>query len=106
MRPLIDHLLSKLRPKIRALARLKYVYNRETLMSQFKTHIWGHLEYHSGAIVMAKLADRRRLDKMQRAFLYDIGCTDTEAFVDYNLAPPLPILRLPSSLPLPIPPAS
>ena len=41
MRPLIDHLLSKLRPKIRALARLKYVYNRETLMSQFKTHIWG-----------------------------------------------------------------
>ena len=37
---------------------------------------------------MAKLVDRRRLDKMQRTFLYDIGCTDTQAFVEYNLAPP------------------
>jgi len=64
------------------------VYSLDTLMCQFKTHVWSHLEHHSGAVIMAKAADRERIDKMQRGFLYNLGCDDTDAFLTFNLAPP------------------
>ena len=81
MIPLIDKLLVKVKPKVRALTRMRHLYSHETLLNQFKTHIWGHSEYSNGAIILAKTAHRNRIDKMQRGFLYDIGMCDTEAFV-------------------------
>ena len=30
----------------------------------------------------------RRLDRMQRCYLYELGTSDTEAFVSFNFAPP------------------
>ena len=38
MTPLIDKLLVKVRPKVRALSRVQFLYSRETLLNQFKTH--------------------------------------------------------------------
>ena len=37
---------------------------------------------------MAVPSQLKRLDKVQRGFLQDIGMTDTEAFVVHNFAPP------------------
>ena len=38
--------------------------------------------------IMACPTQLNRLDKAQRGFLYEIGMTDTEAFIDHNFAPP------------------
>ena len=86
--PLIDRLLKKARAKARAIARMRHMYSLEALLNQFKSHIWSFIEYCSGAIVCAKPQDRRRIDKMQRGFLYQLECDDVTAFVDYNFAPP------------------
>ena len=88
MTPLIDSILAKITPKIRAIERMRHVYSLHQLLDQFKMHIWSYLEYSNGAIIVAKVADRRRLDKAQRGFLYRLGCNDTQAFVDCNFAPP------------------
>ena len=87
MRPLIDKLLNKLKPKVRALLRLQHVSSLRDLLNQFKAHVWSYLEYHNGAIIVAKRADRERLDRMQRSFLHQLGLTDEEAFVNFNFAP-------------------
>ena len=88
MRPLIDALLTKVRTKSRALLRLRHVYTLDTLISQFKTHMWCHLEFSSGAIILATATERQRIDAMQRGFLREIGLSDSEAFVKYNFPPP------------------
>ena len=46
------------------------------------------MEYSSGALLLASNSERRRLDSMQRGFLHEIGYVDTEAFVEFNFAPP------------------
>ena len=67
--------------------RLQHVYSLRDLLNQFKAHVWSYLEYHNGAIIVAKRADRGRLDRMQRSFLHQLGLTDEEAFVNFNFAP-------------------
>jgi len=64
------------------------MYSLNTMLNQFKTHVWSHLEYSNGALLLAKPAERRRLDKVQRGFLYEIGLNDEEAFINYNFGPP------------------
>jgi len=88
MRPLIDQLLTKCRPKAKAIQRLVHVFSVPDLICQFKAHVWSHLEYSNGAIIMANVTDRRRLDTFQRGFLYNLNLSDTEAFVTFNFAPP------------------
>ena len=88
MQPCIDGVLSKIRLKIRAIVRLAHVYSPAKLVSQYKCHIWGLREYSNGAIILAAPSQLKRLDKVQRGFLQDIGMTDTETFVVHNFAPP------------------
>ena len=88
MRPLIDSLLSKDRPKARALVRMRHMYSLETLLNQFKTHVWNTIEYNNEAIIMARPSESRRLDSMQRGFLHEIGCDEATAFISYDFAPP------------------
>ena len=88
MQPCIEGILSKIRPKIRALLRLRHMYSSAAMLGQYKCHIWGLKEYSNGAIIMAAGLQFKRLDSVQRGFLRDINMTDTEAFVNYNFAPP------------------
>ena len=88
MKPCIEMLLSKLRPKIRALCRLQHMYSVKQMLNLFKAHIWSILEYSNGALILACETQLKRLDSMQRGFLREMGLTDTEAFVTYNFAPP------------------
>ena len=88
MRPCLDQLLKTLRPKVRALVKIKHMYDVSRMLDQFKAHIWSKMEYYNGAILLAGEVQLRKLDKMQRGFLYELGLDDKIAFVNYNLAPP------------------
>ena len=88
MEPCLVALLNKLRPKVRALVRTKHVYSIPDMLNQFKAHVWSHIEYCSGALLLAGPIKLRKLDKLQRGFLYELGLNDRDAFVEHNFTPP------------------
>jgi len=88
MQVCIEGVLAKARPKMRAILRLRHLVSIAQLIVQYKTHVWGFSEYSNGAVILASPSQTRRLDKMQRWFLRELGITDTEAFVTHNFAPP------------------
>ena len=88
MQSCIEDVLSKARPKIRALLRLRHMFSIASLISQYKIQIWGFSEYSNGALLMATDSQTKRLDKMQRWFLHELGVTDFDAFSVHNFAPP------------------
>ena len=49
MSPCIDSLLKTLRPKVRAILKLKHVLSMPSLKNQYKAHVWSKVEYHNGA---------------------------------------------------------
>ena len=51
MIPCLEGILSKIRPKIRAMLRLKHIYSVPAMIGQYKCHIWGLKEYSNGAII-------------------------------------------------------
>ena len=69
MRLCIEGILGKIRPKIRALLKLRHLYSSAGMLGQYKCHIWGLKEYSNGAIIMACPTQVNRLDKVQRGFL-------------------------------------
>ena len=88
MVPCIEKLFSKVRPKIRALRRLSRAFSVKTMLNQYKAHVWSQCEYHDGALILACDTQLARFDSMQRGYLQEFSITDTEAFVEYNFAPP------------------
>ena len=54
---------------------------------QYKTHILSLMEFHTGSIFHAKDSAFRQLEDIQRSFLQQIGLTENDAFLDFNLAP-------------------
>jgi len=88
MQPCIGGILAKIRPKIRALLRLRHLYSTAAMLNQYKCHIWGLKEYSNGAIIIAPISQLKRLDKVQRWYLHELGLTDRDAFVNHNFAPP------------------
>ena len=87
-RPCIEGILKKCRPKIRGIVRLRHIYSASELLAQFKAHVWPHIEYSSGAIILACITQRRRLDSMQRGFLHKLGMDEVSAFLQHRFAPP------------------
>ena len=88
MIPCVEKLLSKVRPKIRALVRIRNAFSVKVMLNQYKAHVWSQCEYHDGALILACDTQLARFDSMQRGYLQEFSLTDTEAFVEYNFAPP------------------
>ena len=88
MDPCLQGLLNTCRPKIRALLKLRHIHSVANMLNQYKSHIWSKTEYHNGALIIAGEIPLRKLDKMQRGFLYQLGLDDKHAFVAHNFAPP------------------
>jgi len=84
----VEKILSQMRPKIRAIVRTKPHYSTRDLVGQFKTHIWGTMEVHSGGIFHASNHLLDKFDASQRHFLEELGIDERSAFLDYNFAPP------------------
>ena len=88
MRMAVDAILSKIRPRIKALLRTRAHYSNASLIEQFKTHIWGLMEGHSGGIFHASSSILEQIDNCQKHFLQELGETETTAFLNFNFAPP------------------
>ena len=87
MEPAIESILSRCRPKVKAILRTRRFYSIPDLLMQFKTHIWGLCEHHNGAIYHAAQSHLGRLDNMQRGFLHELGISEKDAFLNHNFAP-------------------
>ena len=66
MQPCLESVLTRIRPKIRALLRLKDLYTGSSMLNQYKSHIWGITEYSNGVLILAPPSQLNRLDKVQR----------------------------------------
>ena len=88
MHSAIDQLMAKVRPKITAILRTRSFYSTPELICQFKTHIWSHMEMHSGGIFHAASSLLDKIDGTQRRFLRELGISQSQAFLDFNFAPP------------------
>ena len=77
-----------MRPKVKAILRTRFHYGAEELISQFKTHVWGIMEVHNGAILHASNHLLERLDDIQSNFLHEIDVEEGTVFLKYNFAPP------------------
>lgn len=89
MMPAIGLTLSRARPKVKALLRTRGIYKAAHLIIQYKTHIWGLIEYHYGAILHATPTAFARLDRLQASFLEEMHLTPEVAFLEHNFAPPM-----------------
>jgi hypothetical protein len=65
MAPCVDRILTKSRPTIRFLLRVKEMYFLKSILTQFKAHLWSVIEYHNGALIMAASTQIARLDSTQ-----------------------------------------
>ena len=84
----IDAILAKVRRKIAAILRTRSHYDKATLIQQFKTHVWGLMESHSGGIFHASTTLLNKIDGTHRRFLREIEMSEAEAFLKHNFAPP------------------
>ena len=89
MRVAIDDIMSRVHPRVTALLRTRGHYGATDLLTQFKIHIWGIMECHSGGIFHACTSSLDRLDRCQKHFVEEIGLAESVAFIDYNFAPPV-----------------
>ena len=88
MNDAVDSILAKVRPKIAAILRTRGHYDTATLIQQFKTHVWGLMECHSGGIFHASTTLLNKIDGTHRRFLRDLGVSEAAAFLEHNFAPP------------------
>ena len=83
----IDLLLTKIRPKIRAILRTHGYYSVPELITQFKTHIWGLMEANTGGIFHASSYRFAKIDHTQDRFLRELGLSAEQAFMKFNVCP-------------------
>ena len=88
MQAAVDKLTATLRPKIKAMLRMKSTYDLQEMVRQFKTHIWGFLEYHCGSIAHATETVLTKLDRLHDSYLEALQLNADVAFLDFNFAPP------------------
>ena len=88
MHSCIEQVLSKIRPKVTAILRMRGFYSVPELVQQFKTHIWGLVEMHSGGFFHAASSLLEKLDHVQNRFLRELNVSPCQAFLEFNFAPP------------------
>ena len=87
MRDEIERIRKRASPKIKAILATKPFYATPGLIKQYKSHVLCLLEGSAIAIYHAAESNLDKLDDLQSHFLRDIGVTESEAFLNYNLAP-------------------
>ena len=87
MHSLINQTIAACRPKAKALLRTRAFYDIPDMLNQFKTHVWGLIEYKNGAFLHASATAIQKIDQVQRNFVKELRITEEMAFLDYNFAP-------------------
>ena len=88
MKETLDKVASRIKPRIRALLRVRQLYSLETLLTMYKMQVWSIIEYQNPGLMLVCPSQLKRLDRIQRWFLHELGLSDTEAFLQHNVAPP------------------
>ena len=83
----INRILSRSRPKVKAILRSQRYYSTKQLIQQFKTHVLCIQEGSTAAFFHAASSHLEILNVIQRDFVAKVGLSDEEAFIDHNLAP-------------------
>ena len=74
--------------RIKAMLRTRGHYSTESLILQFKCHLWGLMPAHTGGIFHAATSILVQLDKTQKHFLKELGGSESTAFLEFNFASP------------------
>ena len=73
--------------KLKTLLRTRKFFSVKDMVSLYKSHVLPILEFPTPALFHAATSVLELLDKVQRRFLREVGLTDREALLQYNLAP-------------------
>ena len=80
-------LARRLRNKLAMLLNTKWFLTAPELVTQFKAHVLSLLELPTPAIYHAAPTYLQRVDDVQFSFLRAVGLSESEAFVNFNMAP-------------------
>ena len=80
----VDRICNKIRPKVKALLRTRAFYCTRDMLTQYKTHIWPHLENTIGAYFHAANSHLLKLDGVQIGYLHSLGLDAAVAFSEFN----------------------
>ena len=83
----VDSVVARARPKIKALLRSRAFYGLADLILQFKTHIWGLIEYSHGCVLHASDSALARINRLQSSFVDALGVCEEYVFLIHNFAP-------------------
>ena len=86
MHSAVDKMVSKAAPEIKALLRTRPYYSTQSLMISYKAHVLSLLEGGTPAIYHASASVTAKIDRVQASFLYGMGISEGDAFLQYNLA--------------------
>lgn len=73
--------------KTKALLRTRRFFSVIDLVMMFKSHIVSYLEYRTPGIYHACSSILKEIDDVQRRFLEQLGLSEEDAFMHFNLAP-------------------
>ena len=73
--------------KLRSLLRTRRFYTGGDLIHMFKTHILSFIEYRTPVFMHAAYSSLTSLDRILSRFLEDIGVSNLDALLSFNLAP-------------------
>ncbi len=83
----IRRIRKKTSPKVKAILATRNLYDARAMFQQFKTHVLCLLEQSAGAIYHASETHLASLDSVQTRFVHEMGLSEVDAFLHYNLAP-------------------
>ena len=83
----VSELVSQCRWKIQMLLRSRQYYCDSDLILLYKAHVLSYIEYKTPAIYHAAMTILDDVDSIQRRFLNEVGITEINALLYFNLAP-------------------
>jgi hypothetical protein len=87
MKAAVDRLINDASWKLKMLIRTRRFYNDSELVTLYKAQLLAFLEYRTPAIYHVTRDILRRLDRVQSRFLEDVGLSQADALMEFNLAP-------------------
>ena len=83
----IQILVNELSWKLQGIIRCRAYYSTADIVGQYKTNILSFLGYRTAGIYHCCTSILRRIDCLQDRFLKEIGCSQKDALLNFNLAP-------------------
>ena len=73
--------------KTRALLRVQWFYSTKDMPMLYRSHVLSFIEYRTPGLHFAPTCNSNEIDIVQVRFLRQIGVSEEDAFIHFNLAP-------------------